>query len=299
MLAYGSFSGCIHIWPEFAFGYYNRAGVLRQLGKSQQALDDYTASLARDPKLADAYLNRGLTYLAEQRRAEALADFDRAAEFGRDQARVHWGRGIALEGLGRAAEADSAFARARSLDVENSEVLLAYGFAVSNRLPVQAEEAFNKVVRSEPRNARALYGYAMLAQRKSRNSEVALLYFNLALQADPLLVPARSARANVLVHRGECELARQDIDWCVKEDSSGVTLYAAACVYALIADRLSGAAADAFAERALELLKEAFVRGYGKEKAAGDSDLAHLHHNPEFGRLLQQHRETPGAQRGG
>src|SRR5207253_246972 len=96
---------------------------------------------------------------------------------------------------------------------------------------------FRKVLDQEPRNSRALYGYAMLLARQRRNSNEALICFDLAVEADPHLAEARCARANVLAHRGEWERARHDVDQCVKEQPTGLTLYAAACVYALSADK--------------------------------------------------------------
>ncbi|HMC90296.1 MAG TPA: hypothetical protein VKI17_12150, partial [Gemmataceae bacterium] len=115
-----------------------------------------------------------------------------------------------------------------------------------------------------------------------------LAYFNLALQVDPMFIAARRNRANVLAHRGEISFAKQDIDLCVKADPSGETVYAAACVYALLADKASEAEEPALSERAIQLLGEAFKLGYGKDKAAADTDLTHLRHYPEFRRLLRQ-----------
>jgi tetratricopeptide (TPR) repeat protein len=139
----------------------------------------------------------------------------------------------------------------------------------------------------------------MLLQRQSRNSAEALTCFNLALQADPTFVAARLGRANVLAYRGEYDQARQDIDWCVKAEPTGVTLYAAACVYALMADKIPEPTSTVLADRAVNLLREAFARGYGKDKAAGDADLARLKRRHDFRLLLQQAATAPVDQRGG
>ena len=52
-MAYGAYSACVHLWPEFAWGYWNRGRVAQHLGWNVEALEDYTASLARDPGLLD------------------------------------------------------------------------------------------------------------------------------------------------------------------------------------------------------------------------------------------------------
>ena len=300
-LAYGAFSACIHLWPEFAWGYYNRGGVLRQLRLNHEAFEDYTASLKRDPGLAEAYISRGYLYLDPNlpQPVLALADFDAAAGLGRDDVALHRGRGIALDALHRVADADAAFDEAIERDPNNVDTLLSYGFAVSGRLPDKAFAAFGKVLERNPRNPRALYGCAMLLQRKSRRSGIALAYFNSALQVDPTFVAARLARANVLAYRAECAQAREDVDWCVKAEPSGATFYAAACVYALMADKASEAEGGVFVDRAVFLVQEAFRRGYGKDKAATDADLIRLRRHPDFRLLLRQVTETGAIQRGG
>jgi hypothetical protein len=70
-------------------------------------------------------------------------------------------------------------------------------------------------------------------------------------------------------------------------DPTGTTLYAAACVYALTAEacpqeevaRWSG-------DRALDLLKEAVRRGYGRDRALDDPDLASVRARPGFHEAL-------------
>jgi tetratricopeptide (TPR) repeat protein len=296
VLAAGDFSACIGLWPEFAWGYFNRGQVLQRLGKYPEAREDYSTALRCNPDFADAYLNRGLLGLQLNEPGAALADLEAAcaragpAAWGqatdRFLCRAHAGRGIALEGLDRPVEADAAFSRAWQHDPENADMLLGYGFAIARRRPQEARDAFWKVLRREPRNPRALYGYAMLLAQQARQSEAALACFTLALEADPTFLAARLGRANVLAHRGEWEKARQEIEWCVRVEPSGMTLYAAACVYALMAESVPEPLAAAVVDRAIHLLREAFARGYGRDKAAADSDLAALRNHPDFRRLV-------------
>ncbi len=288
-LALGDFSACVALWPEFAWGYFNRARVLHQLGKSAEARADYSAALERDPGLVYAYLNRGLVGLDLGQHEAALADFDAAAARGRDDVVVHAGRGIALEHLGRHREADAAFARAWRRDAGHTAMLLGYGFAVCHRLPDKARDAFQTVLAREPRNPRALYGQALLFSNRERGSAHALFFFNQALEADPTFSAARRGRALVLAYRGEGPAARQEIELCVASDPAGVTLYAAACVYALSA---AGAANEVeakwTADRSLAFLREAFARGYGRDRAAKDDDLKSIRQRREFRELLQR-----------
>ena len=49
--AAGDFGKCIGLWPDFAWGYFNRGCVLDRGGKKAEAIEDYSAALARDPEL--------------------------------------------------------------------------------------------------------------------------------------------------------------------------------------------------------------------------------------------------------
>ncbi len=288
ILAIGDFSNCLGLWPEFAWGYFHRGRVLHQLGKDREAADDYTAALERDPAFVLAYVNRGLVHLDLHQFLQALADMDAALARGRDDVLVHTGRGIALENLKRFEQADTAFQRARALGPNNQAILL-YGFAVYQRLPDEAQTAFAKVIEREPRNLRALYGYAMLLAKRTRHSDEAVRYFTRAIEADPTFVPAHRGRANVLAHQGRWEEACQEIDWCVKMDPAGATLYAAACVYALLAEKCpERTTRDWAAKRALGYLGEAFDQDYGLDIASDDPDLTGIRQEPGFRLLLQR-----------
>jgi serine/threonine protein kinase/tetratricopeptide (TPR) repeat protein len=286
-LAVGDFSACIVLWPEFAWGHFNRGRVLHQIGKSEEAYADYTAALKCDPDLVYAYLNRGLLGLDLSRYQAALADFDAAAARGMDNVVLHGGRGIALEHLGKHAQADAAFRRAWACDPDHVAMLLGYAFAVAERAPAKARGAFMRVLQLQPTNAQALYGRGMLFSNQAPDSEFALYFFSEAIKNEPTFVAAYRARALVWAHRGEGEAARRDIDWCVAVEPSGVTLYAAACVYALSARKAANETEAAWmADRAIAFLREAFALGYGKDKAAKDDDLTAIRRHPEFRRLV-------------
>jgi tetratricopeptide (TPR) repeat protein len=288
-LALADYSACVALWPEFPWGYFNRGRALDELGARAEAVADYGAALEADPGFLAAYLNRGLARLQLRQYAEALDDFDRAAALGYDDAALHAGRGQALEGLGRPEEADRAFARARARDPNNGRLLLAYAFAVHERLPDEARDGFAAVLRREPRSTQALYGLGMLAALRDRRSAEAVDLFGRALEIDPAFVAARRGRANVLAHRGAWDEAHRDVSLCIKADPSGVTLYAGACVYALLADRAGDARrADWSRARALQLLRLALERGYGADRAAEDEDLAALRGLPAFERMTVQ-----------
>ncbi len=292
-LAAGDFGVSVGLWPEFAWGHFNLGYALDRSGHKAEAVAAYAGAAARDPDFQPAYLNRGLARLELRQYAEALEDFDRLAALGRDDAVVHAGRGVALEGLRRHAAADEAFrrafARGETADEEvRTRLGWVYGFAVSARLPRQAEAAFDDVLRRRPDHPQALYGRAMLLVEGGREPE-ALEAFGRLLEVTPGSVEARRYRAILLARCRKYAAASQDVNVCLdQEPKSAAVQYAAACVAALAARETSGpASAREAAGQALAFLKRAIAGGYGRDKAATDPDLKAIRNHPEFRRLLE------------
>jgi tetratricopeptide (TPR) repeat protein len=314
-LAAADYGAAVGLWPEFAWGYFNRGYVLEKSGNRAEALDDYSTALARDPSLLAAYVNRGMLRLELKQYGAALADLDKAAEQGYDEASLHAGRGVALESLKRHDEADRAFATAferassaarpgdrAALEETRIRISWVYGFAVSRRLPGKALEAFEYVLRLRPNHPQALYGKAMLLVEDGRERE-AIDCFTLALRDSPGFHDARRYRAILLARAGQFEAASRDANDCLERDQgSGPSLYAAACVAALMAEKVRDqAAAEKAATQALELLSQAFAHGYGRDKVAADPDLKAIRRHPGLVALLEGGAkvQTVGAEREG
>ena len=284
--AVGDFGVCIGMWPEHSWGYFNRGYVLDRSGMKAEAVNDYTAALDRDPGFLEARVNRGLAHLELKAYKPALADFDKALAIDKGDAVTQAGRGIALEALGNHADADAAFKTAfgqvTDTDPVRSRLLWSYGFAVAARLPSEARDAFDEVLRRDPRQPQALYGRAMLAMNCGQ-LDTALRFFDRALESDSGFTEARRYRAVVLARRGDWERAGRDINWCLeREPRSAETLYAAACVAA----RAAKAAPSSLAkDQAFDLLQRALALGSGK-KAGEDPDLIALQGDPRFERLI-------------
>jgi serine/threonine protein kinase/Flp pilus assembly protein TadD len=291
-LAIAAFSGCIALGPDVPFAYFARGYVFGRSGYNVDAIHDFTAALEHDPRLLQAYWNRGNALLEQLQFAASLRDFDKAAELGRDDAELDFVRGVALEGLGREekstdrfAAADQAFARALARARPQPEfhvrLLARYGVAVSERLPERARQAFAEVLRLDAQDLNALYGMGSLLA-PTRPTE-ALSYFNKAVKADPSSVSARRFRAMMYAKLQSFLDAEMDMLWCLqREPESGKSYYTAACIWAL-AVKVDPSQAD----QALEYLRQAFQLGYGRDRAENDDDLANLRNLPRFRALLQ------------
>jgi tetratricopeptide (TPR) repeat protein len=152
---------------------------------------------------------------------------------------------------------------------------------VTRRLPERAAKAFLDLLTDDSEDATALYGLGAALVLRG-DSEAALAHFDRALDIRPDFIEARRFRAILLARKGKGKAALHDINICLeKEPGSGMTLYAAACVTALI-----GRDNDDLLRQSLDFLKRAFAHGYGRDKAAEDDDLANLRPLKEFKQLL-------------
>ena len=76
--ALAHYQTAISQWPENAMNWYNLANVLRLQGETDQAIDAYKKSIARDSLLTNAYNNLGLTYTGLKQYPQAIETFDNA-----------------------------------------------------------------------------------------------------------------------------------------------------------------------------------------------------------------------------
>ena len=67
---------------EVSYLYYNRANVYVERHDYQHAIEDYTRAIERDPHLAEAWYNRGLTHIANKQQQEGISDLSKAGELG-------------------------------------------------------------------------------------------------------------------------------------------------------------------------------------------------------------------------
>lgn len=76
----------IHHLPDFAFAYYNKANMLCIQQDFKAAISYYTQAITIDDDFAEAYFNRGLTYIYINDIDKGIADLSKAGELGIYQA---------------------------------------------------------------------------------------------------------------------------------------------------------------------------------------------------------------------
>lgn len=68
--------------PDFSFAYYNKANILSAQKDFKTAIQLYSKAIEQDRNFAEAYFNRGLTYLYTGEDAKGLSDLSKAGELG-------------------------------------------------------------------------------------------------------------------------------------------------------------------------------------------------------------------------
>ena len=72
--------------PDFSFAYYNKANMLCVQQDFKAAISYYTQAITSDGDFAEAYFNRGLTYIYIGEHEKGIADLSKAGELGIYQA---------------------------------------------------------------------------------------------------------------------------------------------------------------------------------------------------------------------
>lgn len=76
----------IRMQPDFTFAYYNKANILCAQREWKDAIDYYTKAITQDNDFAEAYFNRGLTYIYIGENEKGMTDLSKAGELGIYQA---------------------------------------------------------------------------------------------------------------------------------------------------------------------------------------------------------------------
>jgi len=115
--------------PRLAEAYNNRGLAFYNLKQHQQAIEDFSQAIRINPKYAEAYNNRGNAYYALDQYQQAEADFNQSLQFRPKYARAHLNRGLAFFQMQKVTESCSDFKRACDLgDCDGLQWAMQNGF---------------------------------------------------------------------------------------------------------------------------------------------------------------------------
>jgi tetratricopeptide (TPR) repeat protein len=81
--------------PRYAYAYHNRGTAYGKMQQYGEAVSDFTQAINIEPNYATAYGGRGFAYYGMEDYAHAAADFGRAIELNPQYAEAYYGRGNA------------------------------------------------------------------------------------------------------------------------------------------------------------------------------------------------------------
>ncbi len=282
--AAGDFAACSARGPRFAWTHFNRGLALARAGRLLDAKQAYDLACALEPDFALALVDRGLVELELDQPSTARADLEHALELGSRDVVVLTALGEALARLGGPAEAEQRFSQILKDHPNDPIAQVARGLARLHSDPTAARADFTHALDLDPRNARALYGMALL--ERATRPQAALDHLEAALAADPNLIDAVQLRALVRGRQGD-PATIDDVERLLQSPTPNRS-YNAACALALLARKTGDAKTRA---RAVDLLARAFEGGCSAASAAADPDLEPLHQLPSYQRLIE--RLTP------
>jgi tetratricopeptide (TPR) repeat protein len=113
--ALADFNEAIHLNPNRASLYRDRAQAYRQNGEPGLAIADYDEAIALDPKLAAPYHERGLALAAKGDLDRAILSYSTAVRLDPDNAQARLDRGLAFLARGKPDDARADFEAALAL----------------------------------------------------------------------------------------------------------------------------------------------------------------------------------------
>lgn len=215
--AVDDYTDAINRDPHYAPYYFDRAGVLHRLGRDQEAIADYDTAIRMSPPIAEAYYNRGDVRAGLGDDEGALADFSYALELSPGFVDAYLYQASLLFELGRVDEAQRAVDGGLALEPDNASLL-----AISGQLAAAAGESdaalqtFDRVLSLDPTSEAAWAGRATIAfERGDLTGAIADLGEALA-QADS--APLRYNRAAALIADGRWDEALADLNRAIELD---------------------------------------------------------------------------------
>ena len=227
-------------------------------GEYEEAIAHLDEAIDLDPRLADAYYNRGLVYynhgltyydFDEEHLSfllKAIDDLDTAIDINPRDALAYHARGLvkmrlrkykeAIDDLDKTIEINTRLAEAHreaidDLDTVIEEIDTQLAEAYTNRGIIKSKlgryrhyeaiDDLNTAIEINPRLAEAYYHRALVIRKYFRRDEEAIDDLNIAIEINPRFVDAYLARASVKIHLedGRSEEAIDDLDRVIQMNS--------------------------------------------------------------------------------
>lgn len=157
--------------------YYNRGIIYMNENKTREAVDDFDKAIALKPYHSNAYNNKGLALMNANMGAEALIQFNMSIEKKPDNADAYYNRGTLFLREQKDAEAIRDYNKAIELKPDYAEAYNNRGSVfVKMKRNEDALKDFNKALELNPHNAEAYYNMGVLYMNEKKNGEAIGLF---------------------------------------------------------------------------------------------------------------------------
>jgi Flp pilus assembly protein TadD len=197
--------------PDFAYAHFQLAYVYTALKKTQEARAEYESTIAKDPKMSEAYLNLGILLLDEQKYAEAIGPLRKAVELLPAQSRPRSLMAVAMDRSGDEDGAAESFNAVLHLDPNDFTAVVYLGwYDVRKKKPAEAETRFRHALEIQPDAASALQGLAQSldAEKKPEAADAYQTY----LAVQPTDSAARARLVHLLLEQKQYDAAFAELN---------------------------------------------------------------------------------------
>lgn len=197
--------------PDDATAHFDLGYVYTAQKEKDKAVAEYRKAIALDPKMAQAYLNLGISLLDDDAKA-AIAPLQKATELNYEYAQGHYLLGTAEERAGQPANAVKEYTIAVKLDPNDypEHIALARAELTAGNASA-AEPEFREALQLKANDKEAELGLAqsLIEQKKSADAAAALDDY---LRGNPDDAKARVMRASLLTDLGRDDEALAELD---------------------------------------------------------------------------------------
>jgi tetratricopeptide (TPR) repeat protein len=196
-----------------------------ETGTGDEAIAACSRLLARNPKFAFAYINRGNAYNDEGDYDRAIADYEQAMRLNPNFANAYNGRGNAYNGRGDYDRAIADYNQAIRLDPK-------FAFAYSNRGNAysakgdydQAIADYDQAIRRNPTSAIAYHGRGN-ARSNRGDYDRAIADYEQAMRLNPKYASPYVGRSDIYNRRGDYDHAIADANEAIRLDPRNAAAY--------------------------------------------------------------------------
>lgn len=182
---------------------YEKGLTLFNQERYEEAIAAFEEAINLKPKVAIAWISRGVALERLKLHAEALASHEQAIQLEPDNFLAWYNKGVQLQELGRYQEAIVAHEHALKLQPNDIDTLYNLGIELEKVANyTQALDAYDRVLRQDAQDSYTLNRRGVVLSALGRNQE-AIDAFDRAIQHQPQLAEAWTNRGLTLVNLGK------------------------------------------------------------------------------------------------